>query len=152
MATIPQSLPEFAWFREFFKEELEPYPGRFETGARMVLAATLIMVICMTFRIPNGYLGASLALIISHENTRTTLESSGTILLASGIGAAYRLTSVWVVISAPPLHFLWMIGSFFVAFYALSTMTNYFAAVRFGVMIALRFPLRDSQVPANPTS
>src|SRR3984893_9977354 len=55
MATIAQNLPEshrpLAWFREFLKEELTPYPGRFETVARMVLATTLVMIICMTFRI-----------------------------------------------------------------------------------------------------
>ena len=31
-----------AWFREFLKEELAPYPGRDKLVARMVIAATLV--------------------------------------------------------------------------------------------------------------
>jgi len=48
MATAAQSLYEsphaLTWFLEFLKEELAPYPGRAGTIARMVLAATLVMV------------------------------------------------------------------------------------------------------------
>ncbi len=60
MATIAQSLPEssrpLAWFGEFLKGELAAYPGRAALVARMTFAATLIMIICMTFRIPYGFL------------------------------------------------------------------------------------------------
>ena len=31
---------------EFLKEELAPYSGRVETVARMVIAATLVMIVC----------------------------------------------------------------------------------------------------------
>ena len=78
MATVAQSLPEssrpLAWFREFRREELAPYPGRAGTVARMVIAATLVMVICMTFRIHYSYQGAVYALLISRENLRVTLQ------------------------------------------------------------------------------
>ena len=39
---------------EFLKEELTPYPGRAALVARMVMAATLVMIITMTFRLPYG--------------------------------------------------------------------------------------------------
>jgi multidrug resistance protein MdtO len=153
MATPAQSvlvLPKPAvWFQEFLKEELAPYPGRAGTVARMVIAATLVMVICMTFRIHYAFQGAVYALLISRENLRVTLQSAGTTLLVTGIGAAYLLISAWFVISVPVLHFFWIIVSFFAAFYAFSTMTNYAAAAIFAFTIALGVPLWDRHVSAE---
>jgi multidrug resistance protein MdtO len=153
MATPAQSvlaLPKPAvWFQEFLKEELAPYPGRAGTVARMVIAATLVMVICMTFRVRYAYQGAVYALLISRENLRVTLQSAGTMLLVTAIGAAYLLISAWFVISVPALHFFWIIVSFFAAFYAFSTMTNYAAAAVFAFTIALGVPLWDRHVSAE---
>jgi multidrug resistance protein MdtO len=153
MATLAQSVPESrrpsAWFWEFLKEELAPYPGRAETVARMVIAATVVMVICMTFRIHYGFQGAIYALLISRDNPRATLQSAGTMLLVTGIGAAYLLISAWFVISVPTLHFFWIIVTFFAAFYALNTMTNYGAVAVFAFTVALGVPLWDRHVSAE---
>src|SRR5260370_42118968 len=101
MATLAQSVPEsprpLAWFGGFLKEELAPYPGRVGTVARMAIAATLVMIICMTFPIPYAYQGAAYALIISRENLRATLQSAATMLIVTGLGAAYSLTASWLV-------------------------------------------------------
>lgn len=40
------------WIWEMWKEEIAPYPGRGIMVARMVIAATLTMILVMTFRIP----------------------------------------------------------------------------------------------------
>ena len=153
MATLAHSLPEStrpsAWFREFLKQELAPYPGRFETVARMVLAATLVMIVTMTFRIPYGFQGAIYALIISRENPQATLRSAGSIVFISGIGAAYVLASAWFFLSAPELHFLWTLGAFLMVFFALSTMTDYSAVTTFAILIALAVPVWDRHVPAE---
>ena len=153
MATLAQSvgvsLPPLPWFREFLKEELAPYPGRAATVMRMTIAATLVMIICMTFRIPYAFQGAIYALIISRENFRVTLGSAATILLVTGIGAAYVLISAWFVISLPVLHFLWIVGSFFLAFYVLGTITSYGAASTFAIMISVGVPLWDRHVSAE---
>jgi multidrug resistance protein MdtO len=153
MATIAQSLPEssrpLAWFGEFLKGELAPYPGRAALVARMTVAATLVMIICMTFRIPYGFQGAIYALLITRESPRATLQSAGTILLVTGIGAAYLLISAGFVISVSVLHFLWIIASFFLAFYALSAMTNHGGTTIFAIMIAVGVPLWDRQVSAE---
>ena len=81
MGTVAQRHPDrtrpLAWFWEFLKHELAPYPGRAVTVARMVLAATLVMIICKTFRIPYAFLGAIYALLISRESPRATLNSAG---------------------------------------------------------------------------
>jgi multidrug resistance protein MdtO len=115
----------------------------------MVIAATLVMIICMTFRISYGFQAAIFTLIISRENPRATLQSAGTMLLVTCVGAAYILISAWFVISVPMLHFFWIIVSFFAAFYALGTITNYGTVVVFAFMIALGVPLWDRHVSAE---
>jgi multidrug resistance protein MdtO len=115
----------------------------------MVTAATLIMLISMTFRIPYGYQGAIYALFISRDNPRSALQSGGTIFLVTGIGAVYLLISAWFVISFPLLHFLWIIACFFLAFYVISTMTSYAASSTFATMLAIGVPLWDRHVSAE---
>jgi multidrug resistance protein MdtO len=153
MATIAESLHDspraLRWLLKFLKEELAPYQGRTETVARMVLAATLVMIICETFRIPYAFEGAIFTFIILRESPRATLQSAAAILLAVGIGAAYVLISAGFVISVPILHFVWVIGSFFLTFYALSAMVNYGAASTFAIVIAVAVPIWDRHVSAE---
>ena len=153
MATVAQSLPQssapLTWIQQFLKEELAPYSGRAALVTRITLAATLIMIIGMTFRIPYSWQGAIYALVVSRENTRATLQSAATLFLVTGIGAAYLLVSVWFAINIPLLHFVWVIGTLFLAFYAVSVLTNYTAAVAFINLIAAGIPLWDRHVPAE---
>jgi multidrug resistance protein MdtO len=153
MVTIAQRVPApprpWRWFREFLRAELAPYPGRTATVARMVIAATLVMIICMTFRLSYAFQGAIYVLIISRENPRATLQSAGSIVLFTGIGAAYLLISVSLVISVPTLHFVWIIWSLFLAFFALSTIRNYISAVVFAVVISVGVPLWDRHAPVH---
>jgi multidrug resistance protein MdtO len=115
----------------------------------MTFAATLIVIICMTFRIPYTFQGAIYALMISRESTRATLRSAAIIMIVTAIGAAYLLVSVRLVINIPELHFLWVISSFFLAFYAISAVMNYTAAVIFAIMTSVGVPLWDRIVPAE---
>jgi multidrug resistance protein MdtO len=138
-----------AWLPDFLREELSPYPGRVALVVRMVVAATLITIVGMTFRIPYTFQGAIYALMISRESRQATLKSAGTILLVTGIGAAYLLIFVSFVINSPLLHFVWVIGSLFLAFYAISALTNYTAAVIFAIMISVGVPLWDRLLPSE---
>jgi multidrug resistance protein MdtO len=153
MATVVQSLPQsiapLTWLRQFLKEELAPYPGRAAVVGRMTIAATLVMIVCMTFRIPYAFQGAVYALLISRESPRATVRSAAVIAIVTVIGAVYLLVSVRVVISFPELHFFWVIGSFFLVFYALSAVTNYTAAVIFAIVMSVGVPLWDRLVPAE---
>jgi multidrug resistance protein MdtO len=115
----------------------------------MVIAATLVMIICETFRIPYAFEGAIYTLIISRESPRATLQSSGAALLFVGVGGAYVVISAGFVISVPILHFLWVIGSFFLAFYALSAITTYGAASTFALVIAVGIPIWERHVSAE---
>ena len=138
-----------AWLRDFLREELSPYPGREALVARMVIAATLITIVGMTFRIPYTFQGAIYALMVSRESPQATLKSAVTIFVLTGVGAAYLLISLSFVIGSPLLHFLWVVGSLFLGFYAVSALSNYTAAVVFAVMLSLGIPLWDRYVPAE---
>ena len=137
------------WLRDFLRDELAPYPGRGAVVTSMVLSATLVMIIGMTFRIPYIFQGAIYALIISRENPQATLRSAVTVLLVTLIGGAYFLVSAPLVISLPLFHFVWVLGSFFLAFYVISALANYAAAVAFAFLVALVIPLWDRYVPAE---
>ena len=138
-----------AWLPDFLREELSPYPGRVALVLRMVVAATLITIVGMTFRIPYTFQGAIYALMISRESRQATLKSAGTILLVTGIGAAYLLICISFVINSPLLHFIWVICSFFLTFYAISALRDYTAAVIFAIMISLGVPLWDRILPSE---
>lgn len=153
MATLAQGMaaspPTGEWLWDFLKDELAPYPGRMATVGRMVLAATLVMLISETYKIPFGFQGAIFALLIPRESPQASVRSAGTIFLVTLIGAGYLLLSASVVIRVIWLHFLWNIASFFLAFYVIATLTNYIAAVPFVIMVAVGVPLWDSLAPAE---
>src|SRR6516162_6283374 len=85
------------WFWHFLKQELAPYPGRTGIVARMVTSTTLIMIISMSFRLSAAYLGAYLALLISRDSPRATLQSAAAILLAAIGATAYLVVTVQFV-------------------------------------------------------
>jgi len=153
MATVAQNLPESSgpsvWFWEFLKEELEPYPGRAAMVARMVICATLVMIITMTFRLPFGMHGAVFSLIISRESPRATLKHVRTTLIAFAFSAIYIFIGALFSLDDPTLRLLWIIGTLFIAFYAISAITNYVAATGFGILIAITISLWDMHVPVE---
>src|SRR5258705_12551345 len=153
MATTAQNLSE-PWdplvsFREFLKEELSPYPGRAALVARMVICATLVMLITMTFRLPYGMHSAVFTLTISRESPRATMKAVRMIVIAFAFSAVYIFIGAMFSLDDPTLRLLWIIGSLFIAFYAISAMTNYVAATGFGILIAITISLWDMHVPSE---
>ena len=150
MEAIAQPLIEWAgplaWFREFLKQELTPYPGRATLVARMVIAATLVMLLTMIFRLPYGFQGAIYTFFISRESLRSTRKAARSILTAFGLSAVYILTGATFSLADPMLRFLWIIAILFTAFYAISTLTDYVAASGFGFLIATTIPVWDMHI------
>jgi multidrug resistance protein MdtO len=152
MALLAQSAPSprlIAWFREFLRDELTPYPERAALVTRMVIAATIVMLITMTFRMPYGAYASLYALTISRESPQTTGTAVKSIVAAFVLGGAYVLVSAWLFFGDPLLRLLWVIGSLFTSFYVISTMTNYGASARFGYLIVITVPLWDRQIPSE---
>jgi multidrug resistance protein MdtO len=138
-----------AWFRDFLKDELRPYPERAALVARMVIAATIVMLITMTFRMPYGAYAALYAFTISRESPQTIGKAVTSIVVAFALGGVYVLMSALVFLGDPLLRLLWVIGSLFMSFCAISTMTNYGASSRFGYLIVITVPLWDTQIPTE---
>lgn len=150
MATLAQTLPKsstsLGWIKEFLKQELAPYPGRAGLVARMSIAATLMMLLTMTFRIPYGTFGAIYALTISRESAEATAKDVKTIVIAFLLSVLYILVGALFFLQDPNLRLIWVVLTFFIMFYALSAMTNYTAAARFGYLLVITIPLWDSQI------
>jgi multidrug resistance protein MdtO len=132
MTTTSVRLPHAArfttWFPQFLRKELAPYPGRGAVVARMVIAATLTMILIVTFRIPGGAIGALCAFILSRENLLSTAKSALYIVIAFAIGGLFIPIGARFFASIPMTHFLWEAVSIFIAFFLLRTLTNYAVA------------------------
>ena len=150
MATFAQTIPEpskpLALHWEFLKEELTPYPGRAALVARMVVAATLAMLITMTFRLPYGAYCAIYSLAISRESTQITAREAVTRIVSYSLGAAYVLIGATFFVDDPLLRLLWVIGSMFMAFYAISAVTNNGSATTIAYLIVIAVPLWDEHI------
>lgn len=131
------------WFWQFLKNELSPYPGRAWVVARMTIAATIVMLIIMTFRIPYGFLGAIYTLLLSRENPTVTFRSGVRTVIAYALATVYTIIGVMTLIDDPLTHFLWITVSFFLAFYLIRIVPDYMTAIGFGFTIAGAIPLWD---------
>ncbi|WP_026442539.1 FUSC family protein [Pseudacidobacterium ailaaui] len=123
-----------AWFADFLRQELAPYPGRGLMVARMVIAATLTMVLVMTFRIPGGATGPLYAFLISRENLVSTARSAFKVVLAFGVGGAFVPLGAAMFASMPLTHFLWEAASIFLIFFLIRTLGDYSVASGVGLM------------------
>jgi multidrug resistance protein MdtO len=150
MATFAQTVQESpkpsASFWEFLKEELVPYPGRVALVGRMITAATLAMLITMTFRLPYGAYCAIYAVSISRESTQITLKTAATRIVSYSLGAIYVLIGATFFVDDPLLRLLWVIGTMFLTFYAVSAMSTFVSAVDIGYLIVMTVPLWDGHV------
>src|SRR5262245_5388373 len=97
----PESATPWAWFLQFLKEELAPYPGRVALVIRMVTAATLVMIMNMTFRLPYSAYGAYFALTISRESLGTTVSVARTTILAIAAAGALVLAGSFFFVNYP---------------------------------------------------
>jgi multidrug resistance protein MdtO len=138
-----------AWVGHFLREELAPYPGRMALVVRMMIAATLVMIVSMTFKLPQGAYGAIYALTLSRESPRATISAVKVLAVAFVIAAVWELSGAILFTNEPIVRFGWLIVTFFLMFYCLSALTNYTAAVRFGYLVIITTPIWDRHLPAE---
>jgi multidrug resistance protein MdtO len=131
----------FAWFGEFLRDELAPYPGRMGTVSRMVIAATLTSILIMTFRIPECAYGCYYVLAVSRDNLQSTVRSGLELVVTFCLGVIFVILGAKLFADQPVTHLLWVMGSIFVAFYALRALTNYRAASAFALFVGAALPL-----------
>ena len=143
---LPRASDQHTWLWEWLKDELTPYPGRALLVARMVTAATLVMIISMTFRLPYGAYGAIYALILSRESLEATASAVRMVVIGFVLAGAYIIFGLMLVLGDPILRFLWITAGFWAGFWAMSAFRNYAASVRFGYLIAITITLWDRHV------
>jgi len=143
----PLSWP--VWFWQFLKEELRPYPGRGALVTRMVGTATIVMIICMVFRIPYAAYAALYAITLSRESSSETLKAAAIVIVSDALAAAYVLAGAILFVGDPTLRLFWVIATLFLTFFGLSALTNHAAISRFGYLLIVTIPLWDRHVPAS---
>jgi multidrug resistance protein MdtO len=133
---IPHEERFSEWFPKFLKKELAPYPGRGALVARIVISATLTMILIVTFRIPGGVVGALSAFIFSRENLVATARSAIFLITAFALGTLFIPVGARLFASTPETHFLWVGGSLFIVFFLLRCLANYAVATGLALVVA----------------
>ena len=157
MATRATQLPHqparrpvsWPWFREFIRWEVAPYPGRLNTVIRMTIAATLVMIIVVTFRIPNAALAGLFSILLARENLAATWRGGQMIVLGFVVASLYTLLGMMLFRGYPITHFFWVIGSLYLIFFVIRTTANYAAALAFAIPIGVALPMWDRSLPSQ---
>jgi multidrug resistance protein MdtO len=137
------------WFREFIRWEVAPYPGRLSTVVRMTIAATVVMILVVTFRIPNAALAGLFCILLARENLAVTWRGGQLIVLGFVAASLYTLLGMMLFRGYPITHFFWVIGSLFLVFFVMRTTTNYAAAAAFTIPIGVALPIWDGRLPSE---
>jgi len=114
--------------------------------ARIIVATTIMMIISLVFRLPYGAYGAIFAMTISRENPQATVNAAKTIVVAFAFSVLYVLAGAMFFLADPATRLVWVIGTFFLMFYALRVVDNYTAAARFGYLLIITIPLWDGHI------
>jgi multidrug resistance protein MdtO len=157
MATRATQLPHpparpavsWPWFRKFLRWEVAPYPGRVNTVIRMTIAATLVMIIVVTFRIPNAALAGVFSILLARENLAATWRGGRLIVLGFVLASLYTLLGMMLFRGYPITHFFWVIGSLYLVFFVIRTTTNYPAALAFAIPMGVALPVWDRALPSQ---
>lgn len=137
-----------SWFWNFLKRELAPYPGRTWTVARMTIAATIVMLLIMIFRLPNAALGSYYTLLLSREDPRATFRSAVSMLSSVGSALVFVLLMAAVMAGSPMLHFFWVGTTLFITFFLIDGLSEYRMGTAFGFLAVSSVTSWD--FPANP--
>jgi multidrug resistance protein MdtO len=131
------------WFWNFLKTELTPYPGRLWVVGRVTIAATIVMLLVMTFQLPGGFLGAIFTLFLSRENPTATFRAGWRTVAGFLCATAYTAFGVRLLLDDPLTHFLWVALSLFLSFYFLRIVADVGTGVAFGFMVSGAISLWD---------
>jgi multidrug resistance protein MdtO len=115
----------------------------------MTVAATLVMLIVVTFRIPNAFLAALFAILLARENLAATWRGGRTLVLGFVGATLYTLLGIMLFRGYPITHFFWVIGSLYLVFFVIRTTTNYAAALAFAIPIGVALPVWDRALPSE---
>ncbi len=137
------------WFPSFLKIELSPYPGRLRMVTRMVIAATLTMLLIMSCHLVGAGIAGVYTLFISRETPQATYRAAWTMLVSYAFGTAYALVGLILFVAYPLTHVLWIFMSLCLSFFALKICSDSVAAAAFGIILTLTIPAWDIAAPSE---
>ena len=115
----------------------------------MVTAATMVMIISMTFQLPYGAYAALFALNLSRESLPGSRRAVQSIVVGFVLSGAYLLIGAMLVLGDPALRFLWIVVTLFLIFYGISATGNLAEWSRFGYMAVITISLWDRHITAQ---
>ena len=147
-AAVPVARPSVLdetgkFFWNFLKDELTPYPGRLWVVGRVTIAASIVMLIVMTFQLPGGFLGAIFTLFLSRENPTATFRAGASTCVGFLAATVYTSISIRMMLADTMTHFLWVVLSLFLSFFLLHVLADAGMGTSFGFMVAGAVSLWD---------
>ena len=92
----------------FLRRELAPFPGRMVATFRVVVACVVVLVLCMTLRIPEAHLSVWMVTRVSMEESSESLLTGLVFVVALTVGLAIPLVLLTFAMDAPALRFCLM--------------------------------------------
>ena len=102
---LPARLPaEPAALLAFLRRELAPFPGRMVATFRVVVACVVVLVLCMTLRIPEPHLSVWIVTRVGMEDSTESLLTGLVFAVALTFGLAMPLVLLTFAMDAPALR------------------------------------------------
>ena len=102
--TVRESIPLIG----FLRTELAPFPGRAIATFRVVVAAVVVLVLCMTLRIPEPHLAVWVVTRVAMEESSQSLLTGLVFLVALTVGLAIPLVLLTFAMDQAWLRFCLM--------------------------------------------
>jgi len=102
--TVRESIPMIA----FLRAELAPFPGRAIATFRVVVAAVVVLVLCMALRIPEPHLAVWIVTRVAMEESSQSLLTGLVFLVALTVGLAVPLVLLTFAMDQEWLRFCLM--------------------------------------------
>lgn len=104
--TLPsRALGERYSLLDFLRRELAPFPGRGVATCRIVVASVVVLVLCMTLRVPEAHLAVWIVLRISTEESGETLLFGVVAVVAITVAVILSLVLLFVAMDQHWLRF-----------------------------------------------
>src|SRR6266853_33153 len=115
--TLPERIP----LLHFLQTELAPFPGRAIATFRVVVACSVVLVLCMTLRVPEAHLAVWIVPRAAMEESRESLLTGSVFLIALTVGLAIPLVLLTFAMDQAWLRFCLMAAMAFLGLFLRQT-------------------------------
>src|SRR3989441_8097422 len=116
-----RTLPERSPLLHFLQTELAPFPGRAIATFRVVVACSVVLVLCMTLRVPEPHLAVWMVTRVAMEESSESLLTGIVFLIALTVGLAIPLVLLTFAMDQAWLRFCLMAAMAFLGLFLRQT-------------------------------